>query len=452
MIEQNQDDINKIKEEEILKEYYLSELSSILNKIHGIDLSPRFWRIVADTYIYELVRTNGFTDFAGTRFEVMEAMSIRDKLTKKIVSLVKEVKSWANLDEYGKVQTNSHVFFNWPAEPGQEGSVKLHTVLKGFLKTRKTTKRKVVREIVEQETRNDIQTMLKHLPEDLVEDFSFYFKQAKKHQKHPASIHYYRVYSLFNKFLIAFWVNKGSCLNIYQHGSGYGEFYKMHINETNVSDNFFTWGWSIDEKHKPGPAYPLEKFKKLYIDAEIKFEDKKDILVCPPAIVSHFRAHVMNSIDALRSDLSKEKYKSILIRPRPKGSGLSYRDEFLSFQDEHIEIDSGMGRNRIAELVKNARLVIHLQSPSTTLLECIYINNPVMSIIKPSRFIPTKIAVEAYNGLIKVGVLHETAESLVKKLNSISSIEEWWSKTLKTPEYMHFKNKFCKNFDNNKLI
>jgi hypothetical protein len=111
-----------------------------------------------------------------------------------------------------------------------------------------------------------------------------------------------------------------------------------------------------------------------------------------------------------------------------------------------------MGRNRIAELVKNARLVIHLQSPSTTLLECIYINNPVMSIIKPSRFIPTKIAVEAYNGLIKVGVLHETAESLVKKLNSISSIEEWWSKTLKTPEYMHFKNKFCKNFDNNKLI
>lgn len=445
MIKQNQDEIKKITEEELLKEYYLGELSSVLNEIHNVHLSSRFWRIVADRYIYELVRTKGFMEFAGTRFEIADKLGLREKLTNKIASAVKEVKSWKNLNAYRKVQASHHVYFNWPAEPKQETSLKLKSVHKGFLKTRETAKRKLVYEKVQQETRVDIQTMLEHLPDYLVEYFSFYLSQVKKHPKSPIAVHYYRLYSLFNKFLVAFWVDKGSRLNIYQHGSGYGEYYKMHINETDMSDNFFTWGWSIDEKHKPGPAFPLEKFKQLYDEAKLENKNKKDILVCPPVLGTYFRDQIMNSVERLSTHLDQTKYSSILIRPRPKGGGLSYRDEFMRFQNTNIKVDTGLGRNRIAQLVKNARLVIHLQSPSTTLLECIYVNHPVMSIIKPSRFVPTDIAVEAYNGLIKVGVLHETAESLVKKLNSITSIDEWWIRTLQTPEYRYFKNTFCKH-------
>lgn len=445
MIEQNQDEIKKIIEEENLKEYYLNQLSSILNEIHSVNLSTRFWRIVANKYIHELVRTNGFTDFAGTRFEVMKAMSLREKLTRKMASIVKEIKSWKNLSTYRKVKTESHVYINWRDKVKKKKSINLQSVHISLFKNKEATKRRLVKEKADKEQRESVRIMLEHLPEYLVEYFSYYLKQVKKHPNHPISVHYFRLGSLFNKFLVAFWINNGSHLNIYQHGSGYGEYYKMHFKETKMSDTFFTWGWCIDKKHKPGPAHPLEKFKNLYLRAEVDLSNKKNILICPPVLGTYFRNYILNSVEILDNDLNKEKYKSILIRPRPKGGGLSYRDEFLRFESERTEVDSGLGRSRIADLVKNARLVIHLQSPSTTLLECIYVDHPVMSIIKPSRFTPTKIAVEAYNGLIKIGVLHETAESLVEKLNLIENVEEWWSKILQTQEYCHFKNTFCKH-------
>jgi putative transferase (TIGR04331 family) len=303
-----------------------------------------------------------------------------------------------------------------------------------------------IEEKVLQEEREDIRLLLKYLPEYLVEYFDFYLRQAKKYPEHPISIHYFRLFSIFNKFLVASWVNEGSKVNIYQHGSGYGEFYKKDISETKISDVFYTWGWSLNNKHTPGPAYPLEKFRKQYLNSKRKAENRKDILLCPPNMESIFREYVIDSIETLRRNLDKEKYKSILIRPRPKGNGLSFRNEFLMFKDNgFIEVDSGLGRNRIAELIKNAHLVIHLQSPSTTLLECIYVDHPIMSIIRPFRFTPTEIAVECYNNLIKIGVLHETPEALVNKLNSINSINEWWTNVIASPEYNLFKNTFCKH-------
>ena len=193
----------------------------------------------------------------------------------------------------------------------------------------------------------------------------------------------------------------------------------------------------------PDKAYRLAGFGRRFKLHSGALEN--DILVCYPALHRNNLAGVRQDSDGLLTELDRGKYAAITARPRPMARYVDHSSDVEFIKQPGIQVDSG--KANIEQLIAKSRLVVHLRVPSTTFLECIFIDHPVIGIY--FNLAPTEMVVPFYDFFFKVGVLHRHGGAARKHLNNVRNIKGWWADVTSCREYLDFKNKFCRSYNRN---
>ena len=157
-----------------------------------------------------------------------------------------------------------------------------------------------------------------------------------------------------------------------------------------------------------------------------------------PIIFQRNKAMVEMESKLFFNSLNRTKYPKICARPRPIGR--FNRKAILKFVAKDVsKIDNGF--SKIYRLIEKSKLVIILSYPSTTLLECLYINKPVIGLLKNDN--PSGIVQPYYDFFLEKGMLHISMESMVNHLNN-TDIIEWWEELIQHSMYLKFKNEFLR--------
>lgn len=307
-----------------------------------------------------------------------------------------------------------------------------------FISKGNTVLRKKVNAIAEKQEDVFYRNAIKRIPKIYIEFFEEIIKGIPLVSPEKKSFHLH-LPCLYNKFMIALYVEHGAKLYWYQHGAYYGEVKGGGQNwEGRLADEFRSWGWKICNNHIPWKAYRLEYYAKIYY-AETK-EKKYDFLIAFPELYDTVEMIYRERMTYFLQNISREKYRRFLARPRPLNKVFSHV-HLLHFikNDERVVIDSGL--TKMPSIIAGCRLVIQMSVPATNFLECVYTDHPTIGILQNDA--PTEIVKPFYKFFLEEGVLHKDFESLVDHLNNID-IEKWWANIVLHPTYQEFKYTFAR--------
>lgn len=287
--------------------------------------------------------------------------------------------------------------------------------------------------------------VIRQLPTFYVEYFQSSLKRIRINDPENKTFHVEHS-SPFMNILMAVYMEKGSKVFRYQGGGFVGETQSSLMgSKYTIVDKFRTYGWKIHEKDEPFFAIRLEEFKK-----EFQKQQKSaasDLLISYNNIDrSEVKDYYKKKSEYLFDKIDKTKYKNIILRPR----GYSRRvnnGTILDFikRPDFVTVDKGM--KMMYEIMRHSKIVIHWSHPSTNFLECIFVDHPVLAIYsedQPVFYEPTEIVKPYYEFFLEHKVLHPSVESLVAHLNQ-TNIEEWWKNVVQLKKYQEFKNTFARN-------
>lgn len=454
--------MNKVDEKEIISEKLPSSvheniklyndiseiLAIVLNKIHGTSYSQRFWEILLGSYITAVIYDKDKLEIENPSLKVSTflfsntlQLNSKDIVFNRIKYLINIVKSkLSNMDLTFLLNGNQNIAmgFHSPEEIKPEMDIYLKSI-SPFFKNKKYNSRLRNISIEKSEKYSDIfiHNIVKFIPKVYIEHFSAIIDKVPIFEPENKIFHISHFQTIMDNFIIAKYIENGSKLYFYQHGGFYGEFtyHKAHRTQSRIADKFMTWGWKKMNKDEPSKAYRLEKFKK-----ELNPSKKKiyDLLMVYPIIFQRNKAMVEMESKLFFNSLNRTKYPKICARPRPIGR--FNRKAILKFVAKDVsKIDNGF--SKIYRLIEKSKLVIILSYPSTTLLECLYINKPVIGLLKNDN--PSGIVQPYYDFFLEKGMLHISMESMVNHLNN-TDIIEWWEELIQHSMYLKFKNEFLR--------
>ncbi len=431
----------------VLTEEITKKLATVLNKLHEVNFSERFWKITLGTYVNSVISRRSFLsadmDLAPL-FEPINARvhpGLKQRFTKRLRYLTKSFQTGSNYKPILKILSeNKNIAFGF--HDPQSITSDVGSYLPDFfprLRKRNAVKRKEAVTFAQKETDVFYRNVIKQLPEIYVEYFDEIMQLIPIYDPSEKVFHTSILDSFFMKFLLAKYLDNGAKLHFYQHGGYYGEIasHNGHKNEAAISDRYITWGWKIYEKDTPGKAYRLEKFKREY-QRKPKVSSY-DCLFCYPGINSKNREEYKQYTDDLSVKLNRSKYSRLIARPRPS-SKIPFIAHKIGFPvSKDITIDTA--KTGIADVISQTRAVIQFTVPSTNFMECLYVDHPTVGLLNNDD--PTEIIKPFYEFFLEVGVLHNNFDSLISHLNRID-LEQWWNEVLQHPTYSEFKNTFLK--------
>ena len=282
-----------------------------------------------------------------------------------------------------------------------------------------------------------ISNIIKYIPKVYIEYFDDLMNKVPMFEPEKKIFHVSTIENLFVRFILSKYIIHGAKLKYYQHGGFYGEFkhHNSHHYESSIADQFMTWGWKIKANDEPSPAYRLEKFKDKFI---IQNNKTFDLLLIYPSIYSVNEKHFKQLSSVFFQKINRDKFTKICARPRPK-STFNRRADLKFISKDVTKIDSGY--TSLSKLISKSKVVILMNHPSTTILECLYVDQPVIALLDNDD--PSEIIIPYYDFLLEIGLLHLTINSLVNHLNTIA-IDNWWLQVIKDPKYLKFKYEFLR--------
>ncbi len=436
-----------------MNERLFTELPGIMNEIHGTDFSDRFWKILLRDHTRAMI----------SRIELLEKREIKikpdlypvnkhsipgrkEKFTKGLILFVKHLKSINKRSTVEHLLKNENEFrIGFPEFPGieKEGlGIKLPIYTPVFYGGGNKVKRDKVDGISKKITDPFFKNVVGHLPKLLVEYFQKHYESVKVFSPEKKQFHVHTTNSDYNQMLIAKYIEQGSGLIWYQHGSYYGEFQgdSSHDFESSVADKFRTWGWKIRENDQPWKAYRLEHFRHKY--STYKLSREYDLLLAFPKIKKNTRKLYKEFTDYLLLNLDNTRYKKILARPRALNKVFSHKSN-LSFIDDH-RVDKTSGLSPMAEDMARCRIVLQMTVPATNFLECIYLDHITVGFLQNDQ--PTEVVKPYYDFFLEAGVLHQDVDSLIQHLNRVDP-EEWWNEVKADSRYQDFKQTFTRRVE-----
>lgn len=435
------------------------QLVIVLNELHGINLSRRFWTILIEEHIRAVMsRKKLLESEESNRSPDLYPMngttvpSIKQRLKTRLKLSLKHLTTRNRRKKIDR-QLKSNDIFNIGFSSGVDLEreelgkeiVTYHPLIFGYGEKHK---RRKADQIASRYDDICLKNCIKELPAIFVEHFKQLYDSVTLHNAQNKVFHIHTHIQnsniIYDRMLTAKYAEQGATLIWYQYGSGIGEFEDEygHYLEHSVADEYRTWGWKIKEKDKPWKSYILEKFQKKY--EQCSHERSFDLMLCFPKMYQTYKKDAVDSTKYLLSNLSSDQYSKILARPRPIHK--KYSQEFeIKFIDslsknEGISVTKGTGLPPVAEDVSKCRLVLQLNVPGTNFLECIHVNHPTMGLFRNEN--PTEIINPYYKFFLSKGVLHHEIGSLVDQLNTIV-IEEWWSEIVNDSIYPEFKQRFA---------
>ena len=326
----------------------------------------------------------------------------------------------------------------------------------------KNLKDQVFRKKIKLKYSNDFE---KYISKQIVENLPLiYLENFKDHKKFlkqfylpeseqiitSSGVHHY---SNFTRY-IAESVEKGSKLNIVQHGGCYGQ-YKLHTlgdREYELSDSFFSWGWQYKKKIIPiGVNKNFKKFQKN------NFYDKKNIYlevrvrhpyvfrIDSSAGVYSINKYLENLINFLEIIRKKSINQNLFVRLHARQLGCNEKKIFSNISKD---IKFANSFTSIDNLKESSKIFIHT-SLSTGHLLSLAQNLPIIIFCDPKfeEFKDQKIIIN----LKKNQILFDNPHKAIKRLIDLDKdISLWWKdKNLQKfiKEYTDEFAKLNKNYD-----
>lgn len=238
---------------------------------------------------------------------------------------------------------------------------------------------------------------------------------------------------------------KGTEVYMTQHGGYYGESVPKpsEFHERAASNGFVTWGWSDGGDCFPLPAprlrYHLDRFRISRILGLLsrKASDPRRILWVTQDALPWDLGLPPRSVGALpytescrlfRTGLSPAGEEAILVRYRPD----KFQVEDDSLRRPHGSVFEGLAiadrQASVHDLLESASLVILDQAFTTTFLECLSRNIPVVA-FDPVSFEYTRPERRPiYEELLAVGVIHKDPKTAAVQVEAIKDdVSSWWT-------------------------
>lgn len=221
-----------------------------------------------------------------------------------------------------------------------------------------------------------------------------------------------------------------------QHGGCYGErkllFNLFECSERGFSSIFSTWGWKDDDTCIKLPATRLLKVRDNY--AGNSAEKKKLLFVLSVNFDNTLEVNKNQHRINLLNSISNEIFRSTIIRTRKnKGhnNDLSFlekiriKDHARNFFEE-IEVD--FQKEDIVRLYEKAHLVVLETLFTTSFLECLALDIPVIiSLSEPIEYDHVRNP-ELILRLVEQGIIYTSVNQASDMINSnLSSIHKWWN-------------------------
>lgn len=423
----------------------------ILNEVHGVSFSRRFWKILLRVFINSVISNRAILfskevlvpDYLP--INRLAPDSIKQKIRRKIISGSKILLNVKNRSALLKMlRSGNNIVFGLPAI--QEVEVDIGSIMPDYLPNfwinGNSNKRRKLNAIINDRITIDFQKqLLRSIPEIYVEYFEKILKRIPLIKPTERGVHAMVVKNYFEYFIIAKYVEAGAKLYFYQHGGYYGEYmyHNAYHFENSVSDCFRTWGWTLNNTDQPWRAYRLRKFSTSYhkhYNKELKYQ----LLLLYTIFDSSNTDKTVEYSEVLCSNIDFNKFQRILARPRPRSKLFSQKSELFFLENKPgIEISNGL--TEVAYEIAQSGLVVQFQYPSTTFLECLFVDHPTVAILNNTE--PTDQVKRFYEFFLAAGVFHYTMESLVTHINSVD-IDQWWASVISSENYRAFKMNYCK--------
>ena len=233
-----------------------------------------------------------------------------------------------------------------------------------------------------------------------------------------------------------------------QHGGTYGEreACSFEEHERDVSDAYITWGWSEDIKTVPLPAPRLSgipRRRRPVTEGPILWVGTSDtpyVYQLGPRPVGPQFLSYFASQRAFLAGLDAGTRSQVLFRPYPNAFGWDDQPG-LSEPAVGVCVDdlSKVFHQRMAE----ARLVVVDHLGSTTILEALSANIPVLCFGSPEDFDIRTSAQARYDLLAEQGLYYRSAGAAATAVNRIAAdIPAWWA----APDRQHAARAFADTY------
>ena len=418
-----------------LTDWLFDELYPVMNQIHDMNASRRFWFMLIEEHVRAMVSRKHLLDkhevnIYPTLYPIngYTFPSLKQQLIYNAKQTVKHFQSRRNQKRITTIlRENDRIAIGFPdmEKIGREKKgVSLPDYKPLLFGGGDRQKRELSDQIASVTENVYLKNVIKQLPKALVEYFSHLFSLVELVEPRKKEFHVHGLMNFtFKQFIIAMYTEQGASLFWYQHGAGYGEIelkYSRFLEYT-VADKYITWGWKLAEKDQPGEAFRLEVFKEKYDGTGDKVK-AYDLLICYPAINSGNRMKIQKLTEELLHKLDRNKFRNILARPRPSHSKHSHAGVLPFLEGKGIDISTGL--NPITNEMRQSEVVLQFKVPSTNFQECIYSKHPVIGLLDNPK--PTQIVSPHYRSLQEMGLLHEGVQSLCEHLNK-TDMHAWWN-------------------------
>ncbi|MBW1740219.1 MAG: hypothetical protein JRJ42_03675 [Deltaproteobacteria bacterium] len=253
------------------------------------------------------------------------------------------------------------------------------------------------------------------------------------------------------KFLAAYWAEKGTVLCGCQHGGVYGtgKWVPDEMHEIEISENYYTWGWEVDNKMSVKPL-PNPRISKLRY-RKIKYDLKGYFLfvgTCHPRYLYRlFSCPVGEMFDEyiewrnifLRI-LTPVNRKRILIRLYRADYDRAEKNRVLrEFPDVRFD---NYKRKFLSRLERS--LIAVIDHPVTSMLEGLAMNHPTILFWNPRYWELREEAKPFFEELTNAGIWHKNPKSAAQFLNEVSNdVMSWWHNSKTQFAREKFVNQFA---------
>jgi putative transferase (TIGR04331 family) len=300
---------------------------------------------------------------------------------------------------------------------------------------------------------------LKYFPLSLLEGIKGYSEKISKLKGIPVlgsagGFYFNEEY----KILASRVLENGNMVIGFQHGGNYNlkkdELRSSEYFEKINAEKFYRW----KDKSFSGKYLPTQKLEKLsaYREARKKRDSFSDILFLSGRFIRYvFRYEPENSDDFLGKlneehnfyiGLDKTIKKNFLLRAYPVEFGWRSKERWVDLTQDEIRFDPNA--NFYESLITCRVYADH--SISTTWLEALYCNVPIIIFLDIDKYVPEGEPRGLFDELQDVGIFHPTAESAASFLNEkYENIEEWWKMSETKSAVDKVKNYFFTASSNN---
>lgn len=252
------------------------------------------------------------------------------------------------------------------------------------------------------------------------------------------------------KFWAGYNVDRNAKLLGSQHGglSGSGVFSALEDHQIKICDTFYTWGWKSDihENTKPLAAARLNSIKRsirpkkggrflLVETAFARFSFVPETL-CTSA--SGYLSYLDEQYRFVMA-LSTQSKKLLVVRLYMHDYEMSQKDRW---KGKFPEIEYSQASESSIDQLNKSSLFIGTYN-ATTYLETFVANFPTVLFWNADHWRIRASAQSSFDGLRKVGVLHDTPEEAAQKVDEISDDPiSWWEQ----PDIQEAKDQYCRQF------